>query len=387
VIAEVKQKPLRRDIIQKKILGMISEMKLQPGDRLISEKKLAEQLGVNHLTLRAAFAELSEKGVLERRPGSGTYIKRVFGLEPENNIFQGSKTRTVAVAMRDDPHFYSGLKNDIILQLERNGMVPIAVGHEGNFSHENMEQLLKLNSMGVDLLVIDQSPAVDNQQNIEFLQAHGADFKTIVRVLGNQQFGDDLPGSMVSGDYADAYNVAIAHLKELGHRKIGFSCGTLTEDNSAWCANRRYAELYSQAMLNNNLANEIKICTAREKEGVKRITEELINIGYSAIFCDIDYRAVVALETAVGLGLKVPEDLSIMGFFDTPWAEHYNITTFKYRNMEIAETVIKCLNEPDTVPVVNLKKIDFIERATTGVKKAVLSENNVNEKVLLASNF
>ena len=67
----LKTKPLRKDHVQQEVLEMIKTQKLKPGDRLFSEKSLAEKFKVNHLTLRAAYTNLAALGILERRPGSG----------------------------------------------------------------------------------------------------------------------------------------------------------------------------------------------------------------------------------------------------------------------------------------------------------------------------
>ena len=44
------------------------------GDRLPSERDLAERFKVSRMTLRQAITLLVEEGILERRVGSGTYI-------------------------------------------------------------------------------------------------------------------------------------------------------------------------------------------------------------------------------------------------------------------------------------------------------------------------
>jgi GntR family transcriptional regulator, transcriptional repressor for pyruvate dehydrogenase complex len=46
----------------------------RPGDRLPSERELAEGLGLSRPTLREAIRRLSEAGLLESRRGSGTYV-------------------------------------------------------------------------------------------------------------------------------------------------------------------------------------------------------------------------------------------------------------------------------------------------------------------------
>ena len=52
---------------------------LRPGERLPSERDLAERLGVSRPSLREAVAELQEQGLLTSRAGSGIYVADVLG--------------------------------------------------------------------------------------------------------------------------------------------------------------------------------------------------------------------------------------------------------------------------------------------------------------------
>ena len=52
------------------------------GDRLPPEAELASTLGVAVGTLRKALSELALRGMLERRQGSGTYVRRSSSTEP-----------------------------------------------------------------------------------------------------------------------------------------------------------------------------------------------------------------------------------------------------------------------------------------------------------------
>ncbi|PML80317.1 GntR family transcriptional regulator [Enterovibrio norvegicus] len=49
-----------------------------PGERLPTEAELSKKLGVATGTLRKALAELENKGLLERKQGSGTYVKETL---------------------------------------------------------------------------------------------------------------------------------------------------------------------------------------------------------------------------------------------------------------------------------------------------------------------
>ena len=52
---------------------------LRPGERLPSERDLAEKLGVSRPSLRDAIADLAERGLLVSRAGAGIYVADVLG--------------------------------------------------------------------------------------------------------------------------------------------------------------------------------------------------------------------------------------------------------------------------------------------------------------------
>ncbi|WP_298849522.1 FadR/GntR family transcriptional regulator [uncultured Ruegeria sp.] len=52
---------------------------LRPGERLPSERELAERMGVSRPSLRDAISELQEHGLLTAKAGSGIYVAEVLG--------------------------------------------------------------------------------------------------------------------------------------------------------------------------------------------------------------------------------------------------------------------------------------------------------------------
>jgi DNA-binding GntR family transcriptional regulator len=60
--------------VRQAIAASIADGTYGPGDKLPSEARLAEELGVNRLTVRRAIEELARAGAVESRQGSGTYV-------------------------------------------------------------------------------------------------------------------------------------------------------------------------------------------------------------------------------------------------------------------------------------------------------------------------
>jgi GntR family transcriptional repressor for pyruvate dehydrogenase complex len=62
------------DAISEQILKLISNGALSPGDALPSQRQLASQLGVSLSSLREALRGLAAIGIIEIKPGCGTYV-------------------------------------------------------------------------------------------------------------------------------------------------------------------------------------------------------------------------------------------------------------------------------------------------------------------------
>ncbi|MBP8989936.1 MAG: FadR family transcriptional regulator [Clostridia bacterium] len=72
-IDPVRSKRLYQDVVEQLIL-QISCNQLKPGEKLPPERELAQQFGVSRASIREAFRVLEMIGLLEVRPGGGTYI-------------------------------------------------------------------------------------------------------------------------------------------------------------------------------------------------------------------------------------------------------------------------------------------------------------------------
>lgn len=74
--------PLYERVVDR-LRAHVEQAGLKPGDRLPSERQLAEALGVSRNSVRQATVALEVQGLVEVRHGGGTYL-RVASLQPES---------------------------------------------------------------------------------------------------------------------------------------------------------------------------------------------------------------------------------------------------------------------------------------------------------------
>lgn len=89
-----------------KIKQYINEKQLQSGDRLPSERELAEQLGVGRSSIREALRAIELLGLIETKRGEGTFLREyrsfrtlellsTFVLQEKNTIIDVSKVKVI----------------------------------------------------------------------------------------------------------------------------------------------------------------------------------------------------------------------------------------------------------------------------------------------------
>ncbi|MBS4024040.1 MAG: FadR family transcriptional regulator [Clostridia bacterium] len=71
----IKTRKIYEQIVDQ-IKGLISKGNLHPGDKLLSERELAEHLKVSRASVREALRALEIMGLLEIKPGEGTFIRQ-----------------------------------------------------------------------------------------------------------------------------------------------------------------------------------------------------------------------------------------------------------------------------------------------------------------------
>ncbi|MDD3268387.1 MAG: FadR/GntR family transcriptional regulator [Syntrophomonadaceae bacterium] len=70
----IKTKKIYEEIMEQ-LKDMISSGELKPGEKLPSEREMSDSLGVSRASVREALTALEALGILEIRPGEGTFVR------------------------------------------------------------------------------------------------------------------------------------------------------------------------------------------------------------------------------------------------------------------------------------------------------------------------
>ncbi|MFH1202326.1 MAG: substrate-binding domain-containing protein [Candidatus Omnitrophota bacterium] len=154
------------------------------------------------------------------------------------------------------------------------------------------------------------------------------------------------PINCISIDNKSGAISALDYLIELGHKRIATICGNMSTE-----AAKKRLEGYKEALKRHNLKIEDSLVKNGEflRTPARLAAEELLKSKNppTAIFAASDVMALEVLEAAKNLKIKVPEQLSIIGFDDNPLSVYSPVplTTVSQPLMEMGRLALENLNQ------------------------------------------
>jgi LacI family transcriptional regulator len=214
----------------------------------------------------------------------------------------------------------------------------------------------------VDGFVI-MSPASLHHNIIHELRRAEAPFISTSKLSGEKDM------VYVDVDNAKGASMAVEHLIALGHRKIAY-IGRTTFTSSQ---DRQTG--YRQTLEKHGMSENEKYVRMTDSSSVKSGYDEMKDLlclddPPTAVFLENDLMAVGAIKAAKDLGLRIPEDVSIVGFDDIPLAQYTTpaLTTIHQpafiKGVEATQLLLQFL-EQGIVPVSKILDVELIVRNST----------------------
>jgi DNA-binding LacI/PurR family transcriptional regulator len=300
----------------------MSKQPIQPAKngRPVSLKMLAEYLDLSAATVSFVLNNAPNRSIPEATRLRVRDAAKLFGYQPSHiaRALQGKRTMTIGVLLPElGEGYHSQVLNGAADVLMRDGYffftahhrhrVDLVAEYPGLLYARGVEGLLMIDT---HLKAAPSCPAVA-------IAAHTA-----------------VPGvANVVLDHERAAELALGHLHRLGHRKIAYMRGQLfsSDSRSRWRSTLHVARSLGLQVSPDLIVHLDKDSHSPEL-GYEAVQKLLMKRGdFTAVLCFNDVAAIGAVRALHDAGLRVPTDVSVMGFDDILAAQFYTprLTTIR----------------------------------------------------------
>jgi DNA-binding LacI/PurR family transcriptional regulator len=293
------------------IKAKIATGALKSGDQLATQSELADQYSVSLITIKKALSDLSREGVIYARVGKGTYVSS------RSTRVDFTKLATVGFVLRDlESPFFSRILSSAEKELSAEKYNLLLSSTAGRDDRED--------TMIQHFLDIGVSGLIIASMSREYIAS------PIIRKLHRENFpyvvvsyiaDEDI--SYAGTDHEEGAFIATQHLIKLGHKKIGYINGVSGERGSLLGDLRKKGFL--RALHQYGMEHDPKYEYRFELRGEWDDYQSGYEIGLEfsgsphrpeAVFAFDDLSALGFQKAILDKGLRVPNDIAIVGFDD-----------------------------------------------------------------------
>jgi DNA-binding LacI/PurR family transcriptional regulator len=269
---------------------------------------------------QAQVSEATVSRVINDRPGVSAETRQavltaldVLGYERPERLRKRSAGLVGLVVPELDNPIFPAFAQVIESTLAQHGYTPVLCTQSpgGVTEDEYVEMLLDRQVSGIVFISSLSADTTSDRSRYQRLLDRPL---PIVLVNG---YAKELEAPFVSCDDRVAGDLGVAHLVALGHRRIGIISGPNRFINT-----QRKLEGYRAAMrrevgLSDPEIDDLVSLTLFGVEGGEVAAERLLAKGVTGIICASDMMALGAIRAARRRGLRVPEEVSVIGFDDS----------------------------------------------------------------------
>lgn len=305
-------KPLYEQIeedIKNKILTNV----LKKGDRVDSHSELTKMYGVSIITVKKALNNLISMGYLYTRVGKGTYVSEL----KEKSIKKFGEHKTIGLVLKDLNHPFFSMIVQSIEERAYELNYTILLSSSANKIEKEEQQINHFCEMGVDGLII-ASLSLQYRATEYIQKLHDENFPYImISYMHDPQYW------FIGSDNEKGAFIATEHFIKNGYKKIGYVY--LGRDNLLTEVRKNG---YARALMEYNYQYSTKNIFSYADEKYD-MGENRIKLGYKfglefakmkerpdALLFYGDTTALGFLKAMFKCGIKVPDDVAIIGYDD-----------------------------------------------------------------------
>ncbi len=324
------------ELVEQTLKGQMETGEIAPGEKLPSEQELCRRFGVSRSAVRQALKNLAHQGCAESVKGVGTFCR----LRPEN----GRLTANIGfIGFFSHSYIFPRIIQGIDSVLYREGF-HLLIGQSLYRLERERSILQSYIDKPVDGIILepvcDGNPEYSNRSLVE---------EAIDRGIPVVFIDNTIPGietaSVSLDDFSTGY-AAVSHLIEKGHRRIG-----LFYQEDYYTKLQRTAG--ARACISEHGERNIRFWESSfrgqgEHSTAKRQAEAfLASAGreITALMCTSDEDAIVCIEAAEAMGLRIPEDISVIGFDDWEASslQRIGLTSFEHPGRTMGGMIARSL--------------------------------------------
>lgn len=275
-----------------------------------------------------------------------------------------NRTHTVGVVVGDVSNlFFAEQLNALYAELQRNGYRTVLFQEGADHKETGRDVLPFLFGNALDGAIFTTGKLTAEAP--KSLAEKG------IPVVFLNRYINGMSADCVTSDNFAGGRLASLRLAELGHERIGMILGP---ENTSTSHDRERGFVTGLRETGFEISDRLRRVGLYSTESGHRLCADLLGLGRrpTAIFCGSDVIAIGALNAAAAAGLRVPQDLSILGFDDllpSSWRT-INLSTIHQPIARMAEAAARMLVERvegthEGPPRDSVFPVDLVERATT----------------------
>lgn len=306
--------------IMNMIQDMIRNQEYRPGNPILSEHEMAQKLNVSRLTVRKAYSELVQNGILRAVQGKGTFVSNDLDINNlnTNSVIRNSNKKVIGIAFPEITNFFPEILKGIEERATENGY---SLNIMFNDSYEKEKKVINTminNSVEGVILCPFRCEKFYDPSPFHLLQE--ANIPTVfigkppINVTNNSVYCDDTAGAFI----------AVEHLINSGYQKIIHITTTKHTDKIAYDERKKG---YIDAMNMYGLSNNINIIHIQEENWKNKLMEHFNETDeYPAIFCQTDSLNFLVYNVFLSNNIDLNK-ITLIGYDNTNYNLPFSFST------------------------------------------------------------